>query len=145
MARFRIAQPAQSDLANILVTSATRWGTEGRRRYALLLAAAMRIVAPTPEGPLTQTRNELSPGLRSFLNGAPHFQPYWPEAEKDQAEERLGSYLRANATRIEELLPWPQNWQRFSIRSLMRFTGRQECFPTWFFCVKAQMTESSGL
>jgi plasmid stabilization system protein ParE len=61
MARFRIAQPAQSDLANILVTSAKRWGTEGRRRYALLLAAAMRIVAATPEGPLTQARNELSP------------------------------------------------------------------------------------
>ena len=66
MARFRIAQPAQIDLANILGTSAQRWGTEGRRRYALLLAAAIRVVAATPEGPLTQTRNELSPGLRSF-------------------------------------------------------------------------------
>ena len=66
MARLRIAQPAQSDLANILATSAERWGTDGRRRYALLLAAAMRIVATNPEGPLTQTRNELSPGLRSF-------------------------------------------------------------------------------
>ena len=66
MARFRIAQPAQSDLANILATSAERWGTDGRRRYALLLAAAMRIVAANPEGPLSQTRNELSPGVRSF-------------------------------------------------------------------------------
>ena len=66
MARFRIAQPAQSDLAKILATSAERWGTEGRRRYALLLAAAMRTLAANPEGPLTQARNELSPGLRSF-------------------------------------------------------------------------------
>jgi toxin ParE1/3/4 len=66
MARFRLAQPAQSDLANILATSAERWGAEGRRRYALLLAVAMRIVAANPEGPLTQARNELSPGLRSF-------------------------------------------------------------------------------
>ena len=66
MARFRIAQPAQSDLTNILATSAERWGTDGRRRYALLLAAAMRTVAANPEGPLTQPRNELSPGLRSL-------------------------------------------------------------------------------
>mgnify|MGYP001610837881 CR=1 FL=1 len=66
MARFRLAQPAQSDLANILATSAERWGTEGRRRYATLLAAAMRIVAANPEGPLTHARKELSPGLRSF-------------------------------------------------------------------------------
>jgi plasmid stabilization system protein ParE len=57
MARFRIAQPAQSDLAKILATSAERWGTEGRRRYALLLAAAMRTLAANPEGPLTQARN----------------------------------------------------------------------------------------
>jgi len=66
MARFRLAQPAQNDLANILATSAERWGTEGRRRYASLLAAAMRVVAANPEGPLTQARNELSPGLRSL-------------------------------------------------------------------------------
>jgi toxin ParE1/3/4 len=66
MPRFRIAQPAQSDLAGILMTTAERWGTDGRRRYARLLAAAMRAVAANPEGPLTQARNELSPGLRSF-------------------------------------------------------------------------------
>ena len=66
MARFRITQPAQSDLANILATSGERWGTDGRRRYALLLAAAMRTVAANPEQPLTQPRNELAPGLRSF-------------------------------------------------------------------------------
>ena len=66
MARFRLAGPAQADLANILATSAERWGTEGRRRYAILLAAAMRIVAADPEGPLTQARKELLSGLRSF-------------------------------------------------------------------------------
>ena len=66
MARFRIAQPAQSDLANLLATSAERWGSDGRRRYALLLAAAIRTVAANPEHPLTQPRNDLAPGLRSF-------------------------------------------------------------------------------
>ena len=66
MARFRVAGPAQADLTNILATSAERWGTEGRRRYAILLAAAMRKIATDPESPLTQVRKELLPGLRSF-------------------------------------------------------------------------------
>lgn len=66
MARFRVARPAQADLANILATSAERWGTEGRRRYAILLAAGMRMVAADPGSPLTQARQELLPGLRSF-------------------------------------------------------------------------------
>src|SRR2546426_6979899 len=66
MARFRIAQPAQSDLADLLATSAERWGTDVRRRYALLLAAAIRTVAANPEHPLTQPRNQLAPGRRSF-------------------------------------------------------------------------------
>lgn len=64
--RFRLAQPAQSDLVNSLLTSEERWGAEGRLRYTKLLAAGMRTVAANPEGPLTQSRNELSPGIRSF-------------------------------------------------------------------------------
>ena len=66
MARFRLARPAQIDLANILATSAERWGTEGRQRYAAVLAAAMRQVADEPEGPLTKKRPELRSGIRSF-------------------------------------------------------------------------------
>ena len=66
MARFRLARPAQIDLANILATSAERWGAEGRQRYAAVLAAAMRQVADQPEGPLTKKRPELRSGLRSF-------------------------------------------------------------------------------
>ena len=66
MARFRLARPAQIDLANILATSAERWGAEGRQRYAAVLAAAMRQVAGQPEGPLTKKRPELRSGIRSF-------------------------------------------------------------------------------
>jgi toxin ParE1/3/4 len=65
MARFRLARPAQIDLANILATSTERWGAEGRLRYAALLAA-MRQVASEPEGLLTKARPELRPGIRSF-------------------------------------------------------------------------------
>jgi toxin ParE1/3/4 len=66
MARFRLARPAQIDLANIVATSAERWGTDGRQRYAAVLADAMRQVADKPEGPLTKKRTELRSGIRSF-------------------------------------------------------------------------------
>jgi toxin ParE1/3/4 len=66
MARFRLARPAQIDLANILSVSAERWGTEGRQRYAAVLAAAMRQVAAEPDGPLTRNRPDLRSGIRSF-------------------------------------------------------------------------------
>lgn len=66
MARFRLARPAQIDLANILATSAERWGAEGRHRYAAILVSAMRQVAAEPEGPLTKRRPDLRSGLRSF-------------------------------------------------------------------------------
>jgi toxin ParE1/3/4 len=66
MARFRLARPAQIDLANILATSADRWGAEGRQRYAAVLADAMRQVAVAPDGPLTKERPDLRSGIRSF-------------------------------------------------------------------------------
>ena len=66
MARVRIARPARADLANVLTTSAERWGADGRRRYAAVLAGAMREVARHPDGPLTRPRAELAAGLRSF-------------------------------------------------------------------------------
>jgi toxin ParE1/3/4 len=66
MARFRLARPAQIDLANILSISAERWGAEGRQRYAAVLAAAMRQVAAEPNGPLTRKRPDLRYGVRSF-------------------------------------------------------------------------------
>jgi toxin ParE1/3/4 len=66
MARFRLARPAQIDLANILATSAERWGAEGRLKYAAVLADAMRQVAAEPHGPLTRKRPDLRSGVRSF-------------------------------------------------------------------------------
>jgi toxin ParE1/3/4 len=66
MARFRLSRPAQIDLAHILAASAERWGIEGRRRYAAVLAAAIRKVAVNPESPATHERTELLTGIRSF-------------------------------------------------------------------------------
>ena len=66
MSRFRLARPAQIDLANILATSAERWGTDGRQRYAAVLADAMRQVAAEPNGPLSKKRHDLRTGVRSF-------------------------------------------------------------------------------
>lgn len=66
MARFRLARPAQIDLANILATSAERWGADGRQRYAAVLVDAMRQVAVEPAGPLSKKRPDLRPSVRSF-------------------------------------------------------------------------------
>jgi toxin ParE1/3/4 len=66
MARFRLSSSARADLAQILAVSAARCGIEGRRRYAALVAAAMRKVAAEPGGATTRDRAELSRGVRSF-------------------------------------------------------------------------------
>jgi toxin ParE1/3/4 len=66
VARYRLSQPAKDDLAHILSASEQRWGTQGRRRYASALAAAMRKVAAAPNGPATSDRGELMRGVRSF-------------------------------------------------------------------------------
>lgn len=69
MARFRLSRLAQTDLARILATSAERWGIEGRRRYAAMLADAIRKVAAEPEGPTTRARSELAPGTLTKARG----------------------------------------------------------------------------
>lgn len=66
MARFRLSSLARTDLAQILAVSAERWGLEGRRRYAALLAAAMRKAAAHPDGMATRDRADLSRGVRSL-------------------------------------------------------------------------------
>ena len=66
MTRFRLARPAREDIDQILATSAARWGTKARRRYAALLASALRHVATNPDGPLTKDRAAIAPGIRSF-------------------------------------------------------------------------------
>ena len=65
MARFRLSRFAEADLVRILATSEERWGADGRRRYAAILAAAMRNAAADPQGPITRARNDLFPGIRS--------------------------------------------------------------------------------
>lgn len=65
MAKFRLSRPAQSDLEQILATSAERWGEDAKDRYAQLLVATMRKIAADPEGPTTRNRNDLLPGVRS--------------------------------------------------------------------------------
>lgn len=66
MPSFRLSRLAEADLIGILAASQRHWGADGRRRYAALLAAAMRKLAAEPEGPTTRGRDELRPGIRSF-------------------------------------------------------------------------------
>jgi toxin ParE1/3/4 len=66
MARFRLSRPAQMDIANIFATGTRQWGVEAERRYAVVLASAMRQVAADPEGRVTRGHGDLLPGIRSF-------------------------------------------------------------------------------
>jgi toxin ParE1/3/4 len=66
MAQFRLSKSARADLTAILATTLSRWGDEGRARYAKLLSRAMEELAVRPAGPLTRARTELAAGIRSF-------------------------------------------------------------------------------
>lgn len=66
MARFRLSRLAEDDLAHILAETGQRWGAEARRRYAAILAAAMRKAAAEPQGQTTRERADLLPGICSF-------------------------------------------------------------------------------
>lgn len=64
--RFRLSRLAEADLGRILAVSEARWGIEARRRYAAILAAAMRKAATDPEGAVTRDRTDLAPRVRSI-------------------------------------------------------------------------------
>ena len=66
MARYRLSDPAKTDIASILRTSETMRGIEARIRYRALLAAAMRRISAEPRGLSTVDRSELSAGVRCF-------------------------------------------------------------------------------
>ena len=66
MAHFRLTGPARVDLATILDTSQDRWGKAASIRYEALLETAMQSIKVDPEGPLTRSRIEIGPGVRSF-------------------------------------------------------------------------------
>jgi toxin ParE1/3/4 len=66
MARYRLSDPAKSDISSILHTSETRHGRDARTRYRGLLAAALRRIAADPQGRSTMDRSELLVGLRSL-------------------------------------------------------------------------------
>jgi toxin ParE1/3/4 len=100
MGRFRLSPLAEADLAHILATSEERWGTAARRRYAALLAAAMRKAAADPDGPTTRNRRELSPGLRSFH--ARHARHEDPKAKVRRPVQVL--YYRAVASDLIEVV-----------------------------------------
>src|SRR5689334_5255013 len=100
MGRFRLSRPARADLASILATSAARWGIEGRRRYASLLAAAMREVASNPEGALTRERDNLHIGVRSF-----HIRHVRIEKPEDKVQSPVHVlYFRVKAPGLIEIV-----------------------------------------
>jgi toxin ParE1/3/4 len=66
MPRYRLSDPAKSDIAAVLRSSETLHGADARTRYRALLTAALRRIAAEPLGLLTVDRSELSAGVRCF-------------------------------------------------------------------------------
>jgi toxin ParE1/3/4 len=66
MTRYRLSQPARTDIASILRISEMMHGTEARIRYRALLAASLRRIAADPDGNSTRDRSEIFPGIRSL-------------------------------------------------------------------------------
>jgi toxin ParE1/3/4 len=66
MARYRLSDPAKTDIARLLRTSETLHGVDARIRYRALLTAALRRIAADPSGVLMQNRDKLAEGVRSF-------------------------------------------------------------------------------
>ena len=66
MVRYRITEAAEADRTAILADSRREHGDEGRRRYSLLITAAVRAVAADPERAGAHPRPELGDGLWTF-------------------------------------------------------------------------------
>ena len=66
MARYRLSQPAQSDIESILEWSHANFGEAARRRYQALIAAAVRDVSADPKRAGCQARPELGDGIYSW-------------------------------------------------------------------------------
>jgi toxin ParE1/3/4 len=82
MATFRLSRLARADLARILATSGERWGTEGRRRYAAMIAIAMRQVASDPNGAATRNSSDILRGVHSFHIRHAHSDDLAPKVKK---------------------------------------------------------------
>jgi toxin ParE1/3/4 len=64
--RYRLGRLAERDLAAILARSGAEFGAEGRRRYAALIARAVRDVAEDPARTGSRARHELAAGTRTY-------------------------------------------------------------------------------
>jgi len=66
MVRYRLAAAAQADLANILAWTHERFGEAARRRYEVLVVAALRDISTKPDRAGSIERPELGEGVRSW-------------------------------------------------------------------------------
>ncbi|SEI54569.1 type II toxin-antitoxin system RelE/ParE family toxin [Pseudomonas sp. NFACC07-1] len=66
MPQYRISNAARTDIVDILRLSQAQFGDQARRRYQVLILAALQALADTPYRVGSHDRDELAPGLRSY-------------------------------------------------------------------------------
>lgn len=64
--KFRLAEPAERDIRNILGESLQMFGPLQARAYAGIIERGIALVADEPDRPGSVGREELAPGVRSF-------------------------------------------------------------------------------
>ena len=64
--RYRLTRAADEDIVGILAESGKSFGPRQRARYARLIKKAVELVADEPERPGSRSREDVSPGVRSF-------------------------------------------------------------------------------
>ena len=95
---------ARSELADILLYTEVEWGVDQRDRYTALIRKTVTNLAATPN--LGRTRDELSPGLRSYPVGS-HMLYYW--ATDDALIVAHIFHVRRDTSRNEWRQP-PYSW-----------------------------------
>jgi len=66
MARYRLSAAAQADLIDILAWTHAHFGEAARKRYEVLVIAALRDIAAQPDRVGSIERPELGAGIRSW-------------------------------------------------------------------------------
>lgn len=64
--RYRLSEPAKTDIADVLRRSLSMHGSDARVRYRALLTAAMRRIAANPVLPASVDCGDMLAGLRSY-------------------------------------------------------------------------------
>lgn len=118
MASYRLSHAAQADIISILAWSGEQFGEEARKRYELLIVAAIRDAASATDGAGRTPRPELGDGVfswhlsqsRAHVHGKSVYRPrHFLICRRDGGVLVIGRFLHDAMDlqrHVEEESPW---------------------------------------